>query len=153
MTGIPKYSERTEKKREAEGRKAQQNNLYYVFYNANPVGVSVKTGNCAVRAIATAEDVDYRVAEQELLEHLTKIGYGYYAYADEDYLDAHYESITPKVIKGEKRMNGCRFAESHPKGRYVLNMAGHLTACIDGLIYDTWDCSRKCVYRYWKIKD
>ena len=34
-----------------------------------------------------------------------------------------------------------KFLNLHPKGRHILNMAGHLTRCVDGVIYDTWDCS------------
>ena len=47
--------------------------------------------------------------------------------------------------KGESRMNGEKFCKLYPKGRYILCMANHLTACVDGIIYDTWDCSDKCV--------
>ena len=30
-------------------------------------------------------------------------------------------------------------------------MAGHLSCCIDGVIYDTWDCTNKTVYGVYKI--
>ena len=32
-----------------------------------------------------------------------------------------------------------------------MNMAGHWRCCINGVIYDTWDCSEKCVYTAYKI--
>ena len=48
-------------------------------------------------------------------------------------------------------MNGQRFMETHPDGTYILNMAGHLTCCINGMIYDTWDCSEHCVYNSFKV--
>lgn len=50
---------------------------------------------------------------------------------------------------GQKRMNGENFCLKYPKGKYLLRMAGHVTACVDGVIYDTWDCSDKCVYNAW----
>ena len=49
-------------------------------------------------------------------------------------------------------MNGKRFCESYKKGRYILNMAGHWSCCVDGVIYDTWDCSEKCVYTAYKVE-
>ena len=49
-------------------------------------------------------------------------------------------------------MNGKRFCRKYPKGKYLLRMAGHVTACVDGVIYDTWDCSGKCVYVAWEVK-
>ena len=48
-------------------------------------------------------------------------------------------------------MNGIMFCATHPKGRYILNMAGHWSCCVDGIIYDTWDCSEKCVYTAYEI--
>lgn len=54
--------------------------------------------------------------------------------------------------KGKPRMNGERFCISHPKGKFLLRMAHHLTAVIDGVIYDTWDCSQKCVYNAWEVR-
>lgn len=63
----------------------------------------------------------------------------------------HLDRIAFPPTKGEPRMNGERFAETHPKGRYILRMARHLSCCIDGIIYDTWDCTEKCVYAAWKV--
>lgn len=39
-----------------------------------------------------------------------------------------------------------------PKGNIVVSVSGHLTCVKDGVIYDTYDCSRdgtRCVYGYW----
>ena len=39
-----------------------------------------------------------------------------------------------------------------PKGRIALQVSKHLTAVIDGVIHDTYDCSRddtRCVYGYY----
>ena len=41
-----------------------------------------------------------------------------------------------------------------PKGRLVLSVSKHFTCVIDGVLYDTYDCSRggkRCVYGYWKV--
>ena len=56
------------------------------------------------------------------------------------------------AVKGKPRMNGERFCKAYPKGNYILVMAGHLSCCIDGVIYDTWDCSDKCCYTAYKVE-
>lgn len=69
------------------------------------------------------------------------------------YMQKHgYIKLSFPAVKGAPRMNGERFCNAYHKGRYILNMAGHLTCCIDGVIYDTWDCSQKCVYNAWKVQ-
>jgi hypothetical protein len=44
-------------------------------------------------------------------------------------------------------------AEDLPKGRIIVRVSKHLAAVIDGVLHDTYDCSRKgtrCVYGFWK---
>ena len=39
-----------------------------------------------------------------------------------------------------------------PPGRLIVSVSRHLCAVIDGVLYDTHDCSRsgtRCVYGYW----
>ena len=39
-----------------------------------------------------------------------------------------------------------------PKGRIVCNLSGHFVAVIDGVLHDTYDCTRdgsRCVYGYY----
>lgn len=41
-----------------------------------------------------------------------------------------------------------------PMGRIIAVVSKHYSAVIDGVIHDTYDCSRdgtRCVYGYWKI--
>ena len=50
---------------------------------------------------------------------------------------------------------GCRVhvnPEELPKGRLILNLSRHLTTMIDGVVNDTYDCSRegtRCVYSFY----
>lgn len=50
---------------------------------------------------------------------------------------------------------GCKVhlrADELPKGRLIVNVSKHFTAVIDGVIHDTYDCSRegtRCVYGYY----
>jgi len=53
--------------------------------------------------------------------------------------------------------SGCQThlnADELPSGRLVCNVSRHCVAVIDGVINDTYDCSRKgkrCVYGYWRL--
>lgn len=59
---------------------------------------------------------------------------------------------TPTMLIGQ----GCKVhltADELPKGNLVVNVSKHFTAVIDGVINDTYDCSRegtRCVYGYYK---
>ncbi len=51
--------------------------------------------------------------------------------------------------------SGCRVhlrADELPKGRIVCKLSKHVAAVIDGVLHDTYDCTRdgtRCVYGYW----
>lgn len=63
-----------------------------------------------------------------------------------------YSAISLKPIKGEKRMTAKDFALNNPKGRFILALANHLCAVVDGKIRDSWNCGDKCVYKiYTKV--
>ena len=48
-------------------------------------------------------------------------------------------------------MTALQFAETHPVGRYVLSVANHETACVDGVILDAWNCGEKAVVGYFDM--
>ena len=125
----------------------------YCYLNLHPKGKLVR--DCVKRAIAGATGMDYmEVARQ--LNRAKKITHcdvfnerkniKYYL------LEVlHATELKFPAVKGASRMNGERFSQMFPDGRYVLNMAGHLSCCVNGIIYDTWDCSDKCVYSAYRI--
>ena len=126
----------------------------FKYSNPHPLGKLVK--DCVKRAITLATEKDYMEVQRELnrLKKITKCtafndvkNYKYYI---EKILKCN--KISFPAIAGESRMNGKRFCEQFPKGKYILRMAGHLSCCIDGMINDTWDCSDKCVYNAWEVK-
>jgi hypothetical protein len=55
--------------------------------------------------------------------------------------------------------SGCRVhlnAHELPKGKLIANVSKHFVAVVDGLIHDTYDCSRggkRCVYGYYLRKE
>ena len=65
----------------------------------------------------------------------------------EDYLDDRY----PRECHYSKSVG--EFAYEHPFGKYAVTMHNHITAIIDGVIYDTFDPSDRIMRCAWKIKD
>ena len=126
----------------------------YKYLNLNPNDKRV--GDCVKRAFSCAENKDYRIVALEL--NRLKKETGCKNFNDnknwKEYIKRqNYEKLSFPAEKGKPRMNGERFSEIFNKGSYILRMAGHLSACVDGVIYDTWDCSYKCVYNAWKVRD
>lgn len=120
----------------------------YKYLNVHPKGLIV--GDCVKRAITTAAQMDYMEVQRELNRYKKITGAKTFS---SDYNPHKYVENVLKARKlsfpaerGKKRMTAGEFSRTHPVGRYILNMAGHWSCCVDGVIYDTWDCSDKCVY-------
>jgi len=120
-------------------------------YNRHPKGL--KTSDCVVRAISTSLDIDYLECRRKLNQAKKELGFG--TYKETKFLYRYFEGyprLIFKAIKGEPRLKGSDFTELHPKGTFILKMAGHITCVVDGVILDTWDCSYRSVYTAWKVK-
>lgn len=120
-------------------------------YNAHPR--QIKTSDCVVRAISTALQQDYNKTRNELRALGKQLGSSYRTKKVYNaYLNKHGAILLRTMSKYDKtRCTGAWFANARPKGTYILRMAKHITACINGQIYDTWDCSEKMVYCAWWI--
>lgn len=119
-------------------------------YNAHPKGI--KTGDCVVRALTVGLSKDYNDLRRELNQK--KREWGFDSYKSSKFLLKYlegYPRYVYKAIKGEKRIKGNDFAELHPEGTYILSMAGHVSVCMDGVIFDTWDCTYRSVYAAWEV--
>lgn len=125
----------------------------YMYYNAHPKQLLV--GDCVKRAITLASGMDYMEVQRELNRYKKVTGAKAFNtdYNPHKYVEnvLHGVKLSFPAEAGKKRMNGEKFCVAYPKGRYILNMAGHWSCCIDGIIYDTWDCSEKCVYTAYRL--
>ena len=125
-----------------------------IFYNAHPEGKRV--GDCVKRAITLVAEMDYHQVQLELNRFKKVTGARSYnsGHNPHKYCEQvlKMEKMSFPAEAGVARMNGDRFTRAYPKGRYILNMAGHWTACVDGKIYDTWDCRDKCVYTAYRMR-
>ena len=128
-------------------------------------------GDCVTRAIAIAADLPYknvydRLAEGHATQRRSKHDKGTRSKSArdgisttrkwfKDYMVELGFEWTPTMQIG----SGCQVrlrSDELPKGRLVCNVSGHMVAVIDGVIQDTYDCSRqgtRCVYGYWKLNN
>ncbi len=120
----------------------------YKYLNLHPYELLVD--DCVKRSIAMVANMEYSTVQRELNRHKKVTGASAFNEGDNP------ESYVKNVLRGKKivfpkrkNMTGSLFCEEYPKGNYILDMDTHWTACIDGVIYDTWDCSEERVaYAY-----
>lgn len=126
-------------------------------------GYKGKTGDCVCRAIAIAAERPYKEV-YDLINTCAKsertgskkrgksnARTGVYKNCIRKVME-HYGFVwVPTMQIGSGAKVHLR-ADELPKGRLVVNVSKHSTAVIDGVINDTYDCSRagtRCVYGYY----
>lgn len=120
-------------------------------YNPSPVGRNV--GDCAVRAIAKALNIDWEAAYATLT-------YSGFLMADMPSSNSVWGAVLRK--NGFYRHvipNTCpdcytiiQFAKDHPEGVYVVGTGTHVVTVEDGVIYDSWDSSNEIPEYYWSME-
>lgn len=114
-------------------------------------------GDCVTRAIAIATGRDYKEIYNLVAEYVKK------ETGTKSARNGVPKKVTKKIMKdlGFKWIptmtigSGCKVhlnEDELPKGTIVVSVSKHLTCIIDGVINDTYDCSRdgnRCVYGYW----
>lgn len=121
-------------------------------FNPNPTGRRV--GDCAVRAIAKALNLDWEQAFARIAAN---------AFAMGDMLSA--DSVWGAVLRQEGFYraaipNTCPdcytaedFCRDNPRGTFVLGFGGHVATVQDGVLYDSWDSSNEVPVYFWYRKD
>jgi len=114
----------------------------YREYNPNPM--SRKVGDCAIRAVAKALDVDWETAFSMLAANAFAMGdmpssdsvwgatlrqHGFYREA--------IPNTCPDCYTAEE------FCRDNPRGTFVIAFGGHVATVKDGDIYDSWDSSNE----------
>lgn len=118
------------------------------MYNPNPCGRSV--GDCAVRAVSKALEIDWETA----YALIASAGYSMCDMPSSNSVwgavlrqnGFYCESINDVITFG-------RFAEKHKIGVYVLGSGTHTATVIDGVLYDAWDSSNEIPLYVWYRKD
>lgn len=118
--------------------------MEYRYYNPNPCGRTV--GDCAVRAIAKALNLDWGQAFTILAS---------FAYSMCDMPNA--DSVWGAVLRSNKfiRVNlpdGTileNVVKSHPHSICVVGFGGHVATIQNGILYDAWDSSHESPIYMW----
>lgn len=120
-------------------------------YNPSPTGRRV--GDCAVRAIAKALDIDWEQA-------YAKIAIDGFLMGDMPSSDSVWGAVLRQ--NGFSRSvipNNCPdcytaedFCRDNPKGTFVLGFGGHVATVKDGVLYDSWDSSKEIPQFVWYRK-
>ena len=125
-------------------------------------------GDCVTRSIANAIGVDYKEIYDRLfvLTKTRRYSKRERHYKHESPRNGVFTRVAKKYIEQELGWvwvpcmgigTGCQVHldanELPKKGNYILNLSKHFTCIKDGVLYDTYDCSRdgtRCVYGYWR---
>lgn len=126
--------------------------MAYVYYNPNPAGKIV--GDCSVRAVSKALDVDWDTA------YIMITSKGFMLH-DMPSSDAVWGSVLRQ--HGFSRSvipNNCPdcytaedFSRDHKNGVYVLGFGGHVATIVSGNLFDSWDSSNETPIYFWYRKD
>lgn len=120
----------------------------YVQFNPNPVARSV--GDCAVRAVAKALDVDWENAYALIAAAGFRMG-------DMPSSNSVWGAVlrqrgfTKQVIPDTcpDCYTAEEFAADNPEGTYVLGFGNHVATVVDGDLFDSWDSSNEIPTYYW----
>ena len=129
-------------------------------------GYKGKVGDCVCRSIAIATNQPYEkvwkiLADGNANQKKTKRSNKYGNTADRGintkrkWFDEYMKSLAFDWVATMKIGSGCKVhlrADELPKGILICNVSKHFTCVIDGVINDTYDCSRygtRCVYGYY----
>ena len=122
------------------------------YFNNNPAGRNV--GDCAVRAVSVALDVDWETA----FLMLTSAGYQMGDLPSSDSVwgavlrqNGFYRSAIPNSCPD--CYDADDFSRDNPKGIFVLGFGGHVATVKDGDLYDSWDSSREIPQFVWYRKE
>jgi len=115
-------------------------------------GYKGKTGDCVIRAIAISTKTPYK----EVYKDLSKLqGSTVRRGVRKEWYEKYLKNIgwtwKPTMLFGQ----GCKVhlrADELPKGNIIVRLSKHLAAVENGIVRDTFDCTRegkRCVYGYY----
>lgn len=124
----------------------------WIKWNPNPTGRVV--GDCSVRAVSKALDIDWETAYDLITENGRGMGdmpssdsvwgsvlrqHGFYR--------ASIPNICPECYTAED------FCYDNPEGVFVLGFGGHVATVVDGNLYDSWNSSNCIPVYVWYRKE
>jgi hypothetical protein len=132
----------------------------YIYNDGGRAAAGYKghTGDCVCRAIAIAAELPYQqvydtlnelAKERKARKSAARTGVARKVY--DVYIRSLGMTWRPTMAIG----SGCRVhlrASELPAGRIICRLSRHIVAVVDGVLHDTYDCSRegdRCVYGYY----
>lgn len=129
----------------------------YVYYQPNSKDLKDEYGDCTIRALSKALNVQWLEAFDLTIplcrEYQVSNVFGAPSKIERQIIERlgfDYHPISNR--KGTKRPTVLSFAKEHPHGTYIANVAHHEVAVVDGQYFDTWDCGYKSLYGYYELK-
>lgn len=127
----------------------------YVYYQPNKKDLKDRYGDCTIRALSKALNCTWLEAFDKMIplcrEYQVSNVFDAPSIIEREIigrLGFNYVGVSNK--KGSKRPTVDSFANGHPEGIFILNVANHEVACVNGKYYDTWDCGYKSLYGYYE---
>ena len=119
--------------------------MNYKYHNTNPHKRHID--DCTIRAIGLVTNKSWNDTYKELstLANKESLMMDSVEFI-EKYLDSKY------LRKCHYSKTVQEFAKEFPKGKYLVTMNGHITAIIDGTIYDTFNPSNRIMRCSWEIR-
>ena len=121
----------------------------FIEYNPNPTGKRV--GDCAVRAIAKALDIDWYTAYVILSVNGFTLGdmpSADYIWGSVLHQNKFKKEVIPNLCPDCYTAND--FCKDHQNGIYVLGFGGHTATIVNGNLYDAWDSSNEIPQFVWR---
>lgn len=117
-------------------------------FNNNPTGRNV--GDCAVRAVAVALNVDWEKAYSMIAANGFTMGdmpssNGVWGSVlrQHGFIRKSIPDTCPDCYTAED------FCKEHPNGVYVLGFGSHVATVRNGTLFDSWDSSHEFPQYYW----
>ena len=127
--------------------------MYFMKYNNNPK--EKRTGDCIIRALALALNKSWKEVYTDLFNLSIKMSL---IVTDPKVFKKYLKDLDYTQEKMPKTLDNKRYTVeefiddiAHKNMTYIISIAKHVTVIKDKKLYDTWDCSHKCVGNYWII--
>lgn len=124
----------------------------WIEFNNNPA--MRRVGDCAVRAISVALDMDWEDAFWTLANaafQMCDMPSSNSVWGAVLRQNGFYRHAIPNTCPDCYNAND--FCIDHPHGIYVLGFGNHVATVIDGNLYDSWNSLNEIPQYYWERKD
>ncbi len=118
----------------------------FQYYNRNPKNRDIE--DCVIRSLSLLTNRSWEDVYKELTYFSSRDGY---MTDNVEFVEKYLDDRYPRECHYSKTVG--EFAYEHPFGKYAVTMNNHITAIIDGVIYDTFDPSERIMRCAWVIKD